>query len=126
MSKQEITTPRAPKPAASYSQAVRKGNLLALAGQVGIDPATRTLAGDGVAGQTRQALANLGEVLGAAGSSFADVVMVRVYLTTPEHFPAMNEVYEQFVTAPFPARTTVFVGLPEAMLVEVDALAVLA
>jgi len=51
--------------------------------------------------------------------------MMRVYLTDVADFPAMNEVYSAFVDAPFPARTTVYVGLPAGMLVEIDALAVL-
>jgi 2-iminobutanoate/2-iminopropanoate deaminase len=63
-------------------------------------------------------------VLEEAGSGFDDVVMLRVYLTRKEDFAEMNAVYEKFVSEPYPARTTVFVGLAEGLLVEIDALAV--
>ncbi|MCP2322062.1 reactive intermediate/imine deaminase [Hamadaea flava] len=119
------STDQAPSPAASYSQAVRKGNTVAVAGQVGLDPATRQLVEGGVAEQTRQTLTNVVAVLAAAGATMDDVIMMRVYLTSHEHFAAMNEVYQEFVQAPFPSRTTVFVGLAPGMLVEIDALAVL-
>jgi 2-iminobutanoate/2-iminopropanoate deaminase len=122
MSTRAIQTDRAPQPVASYSQAVQAGNLLQVAGQVGIDPATGELVGDEVGEQTRQTLA---AVLEAAGATLRDVIMVRVYLTDQAHFAAMNEIYAGFVGEPFPARTTVFVGLAEGMLVEIDALAVI-
>jgi reactive intermediate/imine deaminase len=125
MSTRAIQTDRAPQPVASYSQAIQAGNLLQVAGQVGVDPATGELAGDEVAEQTRQTLDNLVAVLEAAGATLRDVIMMRVYLTDQAHFAAMNEVYAGFVGEPFPARTTVFVGLAEGMLVEIDALAVL-
>jgi 2-iminobutanoate/2-iminopropanoate deaminase len=125
MSTRAIQTDRAPQPVASYSQAVQAGNLLQVAGQVGIDPATGELVGVEVGEQTRQTLDNLVAVLEAAGATLRDVIMVRVYLTDRAHFAAMNEIYAGYVGEPFPARTTVFVGLAEGMLVEIDALAVL-
>lgn len=130
MPKTAVTTPDAPAPAADYSQAVRKGNILQVAGQGPTDPATGRFAGETVAEQTRQTLQNVQAILRAAGATFDDVVMMRVYLTDVAHFGEMNEVYSTFVgadglSAPFPARTTVYVGLPAGMLVEIDALAVL-
>ena len=125
MTKTAIHTDQAPAPAARYSQAVRKGNLLQVAGQVPIDPVTGQIVGDTVGVQTRQVFANLNAILAAAGSSLDDVIMLRVYLTTAEHFAPMNEVYAEYVTDPFPARTTVYVGLAPNLLVEIDALAVL-
>lgn len=125
MPKTAIVTSDAPRPAASYSQAVRKGNILQVAGQGPTDPATGAFVPGGVAEQTRQTLANVHAILHAAGADFSDVVMMRVYLTDAAHFAAMNEVYSDFVAEPFPARTTVFVGLAPGMLVEIDALAVL-
>jgi len=125
MPKTAITTIDAPQPAAAYSQAVRKGNILQVAGQGPTDPATGKFAGTGVAEQTAQTMRNVQAILVAAGADFDDVVMLRVYLTDVSHFAAMNEVYRTFVDAPFPARTTVYVGLPAGMLVEIDALAVL-
>jgi 2-iminobutanoate/2-iminopropanoate deaminase len=119
-----IRTAKAPKPAADYSQGVRKGGILQVAGQVSIDPATGEIAGATIEEQTRRTLENVRAVLEEAGASFDDVVMLRVYLTEREHFAGMNSVYGEFVSEPFPARTTVFVGLAEGLLVEVDALAV--
>jgi len=124
MSKHAVRTTAAPAPVAAYSQAVRKGNILQVAGQVGVDPATGRVAED-VAGQTRQVFANLRAVLEAAGSGLDDVVMMRAYLTDRAHFAEFNAVYNALVSEPYPARTTVYVGLPAGLLVEIDALAVL-
>ncbi|GAB2959397.1 Rid family detoxifying hydrolase [Amycolatopsis acidiphila] len=125
MAKVAISTENAPKPVAAYSPGSRKGNILQVAGQVGIDPKTGKEAGATVGEQARQAFANVSAVLEAAGSSFDDVVMVRVYLTDTDHFAEFNEVYNQLAQEPYPARTTVYVGLPAGHLVEIDALAVL-
>jgi reactive intermediate/imine deaminase len=122
--KTAIRTAKAPSPAAAYSQGVRKGGILQVAGQVPVDPATKLIVGETVGEQTRQALENVRAVLEEAGSGFDDVVMLRVYLTRREDFAEMNAVYEQYVREPYPARTTVFVGLAEGLLVEIDALAV--
>ncbi|MGM1065313.1 RidA family protein [Saccharothrix sp. Mg75] len=126
MSKTEIRTASAPTPVAAFSQGVRKGPVLQVAGQVAFDPETGAVVGSTVAEQTAQALRNVEAVLAAGGASLADVVMLRVYLTDTAHFAEMNETYNALVTeTPFPARTTVYVGLPEGLLVEIDALAVL-
>lgn len=125
MPKTAITTTEAPAPVAAYSQAVRKGNVLQVAGQGGVDAATGEFAGATVAEQTHQTMLNIQAILKAAGATFDDVLMMRVHLTDLDHFAAMNEVYRTFVDAPFPSRTTVYVGLPAGMLVEIDALAVL-
>lgn len=129
--KTAVSTSGAPAPVAVYSQAVRKGGLLAVSGQGAIDPTTNKLVGEGdVRAQTRRTLENVRAILEAGGASVDDVVMFRVYLTTREHFAAMNEVYSEFLAehvpgGVLPGRTTVFVQLPlEAMLVEIDALAV--
>ncbi|MCP2258469.1 reactive intermediate/imine deaminase [Streptoalloteichus tenebrarius] len=124
MAKTEIRTADAPTPVARFTQGVRKGNILQVAGQVAFDPATGAIVGDTVAEQTRQALRNVNAVLAAADASMDDVVMLRVYLTDTAHFAEMNEAYGEFVAEPYPARTTVYVGLPEGLLVEIDALAV--
>jgi reactive intermediate/imine deaminase len=125
MQKQAFSTAEAPSPAARYSQAVRKGNILSVAGQIGIDPGTGKLVSDGIAEQTRQTMRNLAAVLAAAGASLADVIMMRVYVTDSALLSAMNAAYEEFVAEPFPSRTTVVVGLGPGMLVEIDALAVM-
>jgi reactive intermediate/imine deaminase len=119
-------------PPARFSHGVRKGNILQVAGQVGFLPAVEgqpaTLAGPGLHEQVRQTLANVQSVLSAGGGSWEDVVMIRVYLTDTAHFAGFNEVYDDFfatlLEAPA-ARTTIYVGLPAGLLVEIDALAVL-
>ena len=122
MSRTEGRTDRAPLPAGPYSQSVRIGDLVAAAGQVGILPDGTVV--DGVGPQTRQALANVAKVLEASGASMDDVVTMRVFLTDTAQFGEMNEVYAEAFRAPYPARTTVYVGLPDGLLVEIDALAV--
>ncbi|MGW6461430.1 RidA family protein [Streptomyces sp. NPDC055078] len=121
-------------PPAKFSHGVRKGNILQVAGQVGFLPAVDgrppTPAGPTLREQTLQTFANVKAILEEGGASWDDVMMVRVYLTDVDHFAEMNEIYnayfeEQGLTAPASARTTVYVGLPAGLLIEIDALAVL-
>jgi enamine deaminase RidA (YjgF/YER057c/UK114 family) len=70
-------------------------------------------------------MANLAVILDAAGASFGDVIRTGIYLTDPAHYAPVNEVYREFMSEPYPARTTVYVGLPAKVLVEIDMLAVL-
>jgi 2-iminobutanoate/2-iminopropanoate deaminase len=126
--KTAITTDQAPTPPARFSQGVRKGPVLQVAGQVGFDPATGAPVGPGLAEQTVRTLRNVQAVLEAGGATWQDVVMVRVYLTDTAHFAELNRVYDEWfarIDGPPPARTTVYVGLPAGLLIEVDALAVL-
>ncbi|KAA2254634.1 RidA family protein [Solihabitans fulvus] len=127
MKRTPLSTPDAPAPIACYSQGARVGNFLQVSGQMPADPATGELVGPTVKEQTRQSLLNVQAVLTAAGATFDNVLMMRVYLTTYDDFWTMNEVYSTFFenVAP-PARMTFYCGLPPGMLVEVDALAVLA
>jgi 2-iminobutanoate/2-iminopropanoate deaminase len=119
-----VSTNRAPAAIGPYSQAVVAGGFVFCSGQVALDPATGQFLGGNVAEQTRRALANLGEVLVAAGATPADVVRTTVYLTTMDDFAAMNEVYAHFFGAARPARATVAVaGLPKGARVEIDAIA---
>lgn len=114
-----------PRPGGSYSPGVRIGDLVQTAGQGPVDPATGELVGDTVTEQVRRTMDNVAAVLAAAGGSLADALMMRVYLTRPEDFAEMDAAYATYFTAPAPARTTVFTGLGEGMLVEIDALAVI-
>jgi 2-iminobutanoate/2-iminopropanoate deaminase len=127
LSKTEIRTDDAPKPPARFSQGVRKGNIIQVAGQVAFDAATGETVGTTVAEQTRKTFENVATVLKAGGSSLDDVVMLRVFLTDVSHFADMNGVWDEVFadSAAPPARTTVYVGLPAGLLVEIDALAVL-
>jgi len=123
MVRRAFTAPDTPPPAGPYSPAVRIGSVVAGSGQVGITPAGEVL--EGVAAQTRQAFTNMLAHLASAGASADDVISVRVFLIEVEHFAEMNEVYRDFFTEPYPARSTIYVGLPPGLLVEVDALAVI-
>ncbi|GAA4444983.1 Rid family hydrolase [Actinokineospora soli] len=124
MPRNAITPPGALAPAVPLSPGIRRGGIVQVAGQVAVDPATGELVGDTVAEQTRACLRNVFAVLDAAGASEEDIVMLRVYLTDVAHFGEMNAAYAELLSAPFPARTTVYVGLPPGLLVEIDALAV--
>ena len=123
MSRTEGRAAGAPAPAGPYSQSVRIGGIVAAAGQVGIRPDGTLL--DGVGAQTRQALANVAAVLEASGAGMEDVLTVRVFLTDVSQFDEMNKVYADAFDEPYPTRTTVYVGLPDGLLVEIDAIAVI-
>ena len=121
MPAEPVPTPSAPASAGPYSPAVRAGDWLALAGQVGIDPATGKLAEGGVADQTRQAMANVAAVLGDCGASLGDVAKTTVFLVDMGDFPVMNEVYAEAFSGHRPARSTVAVAaLPLGARVEVE------
>ena len=129
--KSAIRTDGAPAPAHTFSQGVRKGPMLQVAGQGSMDPKLGRYIGLGdVKAQTLRTLENVRAILEAGDAGVEDVIMFRVYLTKREDFAAMNEAYGEFVaehvpSGVLPARTTVFTGLPhEEMLVEIDALAV--
>lgn len=112
-------------PVVPLTHGIRKGNILQVAGQVAFDPATNEIVGADVTTQTRQVMHNVQAILEAGGATLEDVVMCRIYLTDTAHFGEMNDAYREFFEESFPARTTVYVGLPEGLLVEIDALAVL-
>lgn len=122
--REAISTDDAPAAAGPYSQAIRTGDLVFTAGQLGTDPSTGDFAGDDVAAQADQALANLGAILEAAGSGLDQLVKVTVYLAEIGDWPAVNEVYARMVPEPFPARSAFAVrALPKGALVEIEAVA---
>ncbi|MBC8446619.1 MAG: RidA family protein [Chloroflexi bacterium] len=123
MPREIIATGRAPAAVGPYSQAVRAGNLVFTAGQIGIDPVLGQLR-TGIAAQTRQALANLQAVLEAAGSSLNQVVKTTIFLQDMADFATVNQIYGSGFTAAPPARSTVQVAaLPLGALVEIEAIA---
>jgi 2-iminobutanoate/2-iminopropanoate deaminase len=126
MARQVILTHDAPAPVGPYSQAIKAGALVFVAGQIPIDPATGEMP-EGIAEQTRLALGNVAAVLEAAGASVADVVKTTVFLQDLDDFAAMNEVYASVFTDEPPARACVEVArLPKGALVEIEAIAVVA
>jgi 2-iminobutanoate/2-iminopropanoate deaminase len=122
--KQAISSPDAPKAIGPYSQAVRAGQLLFVSGQVPLDPDTGQIVGGDIAAQTRRIFANLAAVLAAGDRSFADVVRTTVFLADMNDFAAVNDVYGQYFSEPYPARATVQVArLPKDARVEIDLIA---
>ena len=122
--REAINTDAAPAAVGPYSQAIRAGDLVFTAGQLGIDPASGELVGEDVAGQAERALQNLGAILAAAGSGMDRIVKVTVYLAEIGDWPAVNEVYARLVPEPFPARSAFAVkDLPKGARVEIEAVA---
>ena len=120
-----IHTDNAPAAIGPYSQAIQAGNTVYVSGQLPIDPATGAFAGADIAAQTRQSLTNMKHILNAAGADMCDVVKTTVLLADIADFAAMNAVYAEFFTAPYPARAAFQVAcLPRNALVEIECIAV--
>ena len=120
-----ISTDKAPAAIGPYSQAVDSGaSLVFLSGQLPIDPATGTFPEGGIKELTRQSILNAKAILEAAGLGLSNVVKTTVFLADMGDFAAMNEVYSQFFTEPFPARSAVAVKtLPKGAMVEIECIA---
>ena len=128
MEKTVIRTEAAPAPfqGAPYNQAIRAGELIFVAGQLGLKPGDTAIEGE-IAEQTEQVMRNLAAILEAAGSSLANLVKTTVFLQDLSDFAAMNEVYASHVGDRPPARSTVEVAkLPSGALVEIEAVALAA
>lgn len=126
MKKEAVQTQKAPAAIGPYSQAVRAGGFLFVSGQLPLDPVSGAMAAADVAGQTRKALENMGEILRAAGAAYRDVVKTTVFMTDLGRFAEMNGVYAEFFPDTPPARAAVQVSaLPKGALVEISALAAL-
>ena len=125
MEKTVIRTDAAPAPfqGAPYNQAIVAGELVFVAGQLGLKPGDTSVEGD-IGRQTEQALANLAAILEAAGSSLEKLVKTSVFLVDLDDFQGMNEVYAAKVGGTPPARSTFQVAkLPSGALVEIEAVA---
>jgi 2-iminobutanoate/2-iminopropanoate deaminase len=123
-----VRTESAPAPfqGAPYSQAIKAGGLVFVAGQVGITPDNPVPIGDTIQEQTEQTLENLRAILEAAGSGMDRLVKTTVFLTNLDDFQGMNEVYARHVGDLPPARSTFEVSkLPPGLLVEIEAIALL-
>ena len=120
-----IHTEKAPAAIGPYSQAVDSGaGLVFVSGQLPIDPATGAFPEGGIQAQTHQSLKNAASILEAAGLNLKNVVKTTVFLSDMTDFAAMNEVYADFFSAPFPARSAVAVKtLPKGALVEIECIA---
>lgn len=121
-----VSTSNAPAAIGPYSQAIVAGGFIYVSGQLPIDPSTGAFVEGGIKEQTRQSLTNAQAILREAGADLGCVVKTTVFLSDIANFAQMNEVYAQFFTAPFPARSAVAVrDLPKGALVEIEVVAVL-
>lgn len=122
--KSSVFTKIAPRPVGPYSQAIRAGDFLFVAGQIPVDPKTEKVVTDSITAQTQQCMNNIKAILTANGGSLADIVRITIYLTNIEDFPQVNEVYANYFDLDPPARTTIQVaGLPKNVPLEIDAIA---
>jgi 2-iminobutanoate/2-iminopropanoate deaminase len=124
--KEVISTDRAPGPfqGAPYNQAIRVGDLVFVAGQLGTSLETGELAGPSVQEQTEQIMANLSAILEAAGSGLDKLAKTTVFLLDLGDFAGMNEVYARHVGDRPPARSTIEISaLPSGAVVEIEAVA---
>jgi len=111
-------------PIGPYSQGIKAGGFVFVAGEKGIDPETGQLVPGGIAAETRQTLENIKGILAAAGCSMRDVVATTVYLTDISDFESMNRVYAQYFSVNPPGRTTVAVtALPAGAHIEIQSIA---
>jgi 2-iminobutanoate/2-iminopropanoate deaminase len=124
--RQQVTAAKAAPPKGVYSPAiVAEGRLVFVSGQTPVDPQTGELKFGSFAEQAKLAFDNVTTLLEAAGTSWQHAVKVGVYLANLTDFGEMNKIYKQYLTEPYPARTTVQVVLPPHMLIEVDCIAVI-
>ena len=126
MTKQIISTDRAPQAIGTYSQAVRAGDTVYLSGQIPLDPATMTLVDGDIDVQICRVFDNLAAVAEAAGGSFRDVVKLNVFLTDLGHFARVNDIMAEYFQQPYPARAAIGVAaLPRGAQVEMDGILVI-
>ncbi len=118
-----LESPRVPR-LGPYSQAVRAGDLIFIAGQAGIDPASGMSAGDSFAAQARQAFVNLRTLLEDVGSGMDLVVKVTCFVTEAEAFGTLNELFAEFFPAAPPVRSTPVVALPRGLKFSIEAVAI--
>jgi reactive intermediate/imine deaminase len=121
MSRQTIHTERAPQAIGTYSQAVRVGNTVYLSGQIPLVPATMQLIEGDFEAQVRQVFENLKAVAESAGGSLEKAVKFTIFILDFAQFPKVNEIMAQYVSKPYPARSTIGVSqLPRGAEVEIE------
>ena len=121
----KITTVKAPAAIGPYSQAIAAGNFLFASGQIPINPESGEVEAEGIEAQAEQVMKNVGAILEAAGTNYANVVKTTCFLADMADFAAFNGVYERYFTEK-PARSCVAVkALPKNVLCEVEVIAAL-
>ena len=123
MNKNRIHTDNAPAAIGPYSQAIDLGEMIFTSGQIPVAPDGSV--SEDISEQTRQALLNLKAVVEAGGSSFDKVIKTTVFITDMAQFGAINAVYSEFFSEPYPARSCVQVAaLPKGVSIEIEAIAI--
>jgi reactive intermediate/imine deaminase len=126
MPREIIHTDQAPAAIGAYSQAVKVGDTVYLAGQIPLDPATAQLVEGDMDAQIRRVFDNLAAVARAAGGGLADTVKLNVFLIDLGHFALVNHIMAEYFSQPYPARAAIGVAaLPRGAQVEMDAVLVL-
>lgn len=124
MTKEIVSTEKAPAAIGPYSQAVKYGNIVFTSGALGVDPKTGAFPEGGIQVQAKQCLENLKTVLEASGSRLGNVLKTTVFIKDMNDFPKINEVYGQYFTKEQPGRSCVEVArLPKDALIEIEAIA---
>lgn len=119
-----INTKDAPAAVGPYSQACDLGDYVFCSGAIPLDPATGDIVGTTIEEQSHRVFKNLKAVLNEAGLDFSNVVKTTVFLDDMGNFAALNGVYNEYFTAPYPARSCVEVGkLPKGVMVECECIA---
>ena len=123
MSKEIISTNKAPQAIGPYSQAVKTGNLIFISGQVPINPETGDVVSGSIEDQANQVIENIRNICEAADRDLADIVKLSIFLTDLGNFSIVNEVMKKYFSEPYPARATIEVsGLPLGVDVEIEAI----
>ena len=126
MSKEIISTAKAPQAIGTYSQAVKVNDTVYISGQIPLVPETMEMVEGDISVQIKRVFDNLQAVAEAAGGSMSDIVKLNVFLTDLSNFPVVNEVMATYFTEPYPARAAIGVAaLPKAADVEMDAVMVI-
>jgi 2-iminobutanoate/2-iminopropanoate deaminase len=123
---EEVTTANAPESIGPYSQGIVDGDTVYVSGQGPVDPESGEIIDGDIQDETRRTMENIGAVLEAAGTSLDNIVKATVFVQNMDDYGAINEVYEEYLSEPYPARSAVQIeDLPVAIGVEIEVIATL-
>lgn len=118
-----IDTPLAPKAVGTYSQGVLHNGVYYFSGQIGLDPQTMTLQ-EGFSAQLKQVLKNVDGLLESQGLKRTNIIKTSIFMTDLAQFAEVNKAYEEYFSAPYPARSCVQVpALPKGAVIEIEVIA---
>lgn len=126
MTREIISTDKAPQAIGTYSQAVKAGNTVYLSGQIPLDPATMEMVNSDITAEIHQVFKNLTAVCEAAGGSLQDIAKLNIFMTDLGNFATVNAIMAEYFQQPYPARAAIGVAaLPKGAGVEMDGILVL-